>query len=371
MTYAGCGVNYKGLDAFKKLCRKRAEMTDRNASRFGITVEEETRGESVLILSGLKATVFGHVEEGLGTKNLVADAWARITGQGWYGPIAQDTVAMIVNDLATLGLQPITLAMQLAVANGDWFLDEARAVSLINGWGDACDLSGCVWVGGETPALKDIICPGAALLAGSACGIAAYPEIRINQDQINPGDVIIGLPSSGIHANGLTMARSIADQLPKGYETTLPSGIAYGEALLQPTYIYSSFMEHCLKHGVRIGYCANVTGHGFRKIMRAERELTYVIDWLPKRPEIFDFIMEHGPVALDEMFKTLNAGIGYVLIMSAAEWRKIEQMIKDGYQFISSLPYQPCRIGYVEEGPRRVVIEPENLEFAGETLSIR
>lgn len=265
MTYSGTGVNYENMDPFKIACQKRASSTAYNAERLGFKSLEWTRGESAFMLE-MNGQYFSHVEEGLGTKNLVADAMSKITGKSYYDQIAQDTVAMIVNDMITLGQLPVSLAMHLAVGDSSWFDDKQRTSDLIKGWGDACDLAGCIWSGGETPTLKDIIYPDASLLSGSAFGKF---KTNINPIRIKKGDAIVILESSGIHANGLTLARRIAEKIPKGYETLMSDGRMYGEALLDPTHIYCDFIETCADNGVDIHYAVNITGHGWRKLMRA------------------------------------------------------------------------------------------------------
>jgi phosphoribosylformylglycinamidine cyclo-ligase len=304
---------------------------------------------------------FSHVEEGLGTKNLVADAMAKITGKSYYNQVAQDTVAMIVNDMITLGNFPITLAMHLAVGSSDWFKNEKRVYDLIEGWGKACDQAGCIWAGGETPTLKDIIYPEASLLSGSAIGISKAYLDPINIDN---GDIIIFLEASGIHANGLTLARKIADKLPKGYETELSDGRMYGEALLDPTHIYCKFLEMCVNTGVNIHYAVNITGHGWRKLMRAQEPFSYVIEKLPKQLPIFDFIQEHGPVTDEESYGNLNMGAGFALFVPASEVKKIPIRISNKFRSFVA--------GYIEKSPvKRVVIKPKGLEYKSETLAVR
>ncbi len=125
-------------------------------------------------------------------------------------------------------------------------------------------------------------------------------------EKICHGDMIVLLESSGIHANGLTLARKIAqkwatpDNPFAGYLKVLPTGRTYGEALLDPTHIYVGFVEDCLNDGIDIHYAVNVTGHGWRKFMRATQPFTYVIDKLPEQHSVLDFIQEHGPVEVAE-----------------------------------------------------------------------
>src|SRR3990167_800714 len=264
MTYAGVGVDYGAMDPFKRLCQQAALSTAARLSGFGFSEVESSRGESVYLIE-TPDCYLAHVEEGLGTKNLVADAMKEITGKGYYDAVAQCAVAMIVNDMITLGALPVSVAMHLAVAESSWLEDPYRNMNLIEGWAGACILSGAVWSGGETPTLPDIIMPGAALLSGSALGIIRPKVSRIDPKNICHGDRIVILLSSGIHANGLTLCRRIAAKLPDGYAAPLSDGQMYGEALLAPTYIYVPVIRDLLAQGAPIHYAVNITGHGWRK----------------------------------------------------------------------------------------------------------
>jgi phosphoribosylformylglycinamidine cyclo-ligase len=364
MTYAGTGVNYEDMDPFKIACQKRASLTSRNVERLGVTSLEWTRGESAFMMelnSQFSFPTISHVEEGLGTKNLIADAMMRITGKSYYDQIAKDTIAMIVNDLLTLGNIPISLEMHLAVGASEWFNNQKRVDDLIQGWGDTCDEARCIWAGGETPTLKGIIYPEAALLSGSAVGvhIAHFDPTRI-QD----GDAIIIIESSGIHANGLTLAREIANKLPKGYETLLSDGRMYGDALLDPTHIYCSFLESCIRRGADIHYAVNITGHGWRKLMRAQQLFSYVIEKLPTQLPIFDFIQEQGPVDDMEAYGNFNMGAGFALFVPASKANDILLQYNDKFRCYFA--------GNVEKSPvKRVVIRPKGLEYKAETLAVR
>ncbi len=217
------------------------------------------------------------------------DAMYRLTGKSYYDQIAQDTVAAIVNDMITLGAIPVSLAMHLAVGISDWFNDKERCNDLILGWQKACTIARCRWGGGETPTLKGVVVPDTVLLSGSAWGVVK-PKERLITANIQRGDAIILIESSGIHANGLTLARKIAEKLPDGYLTNLDDGRTYGETLLDPTLIYVPLIEDCLNRGISIHYAVNITGHGWRKLMRATQSFTYIIEHLPKQLPIFDFL---------------------------------------------------------------------------------
>ncbi|MEK7638749.1 MAG: AIR synthase related protein [Patescibacteria group bacterium] len=369
MTYAGAGVNYDALDPFKRMAQLAARETAGNINRLNdgeFREFEPSRGESAYLIEAAKSYL-AHVEEGLGTKNLVADSMYTLTGKSYYDQIAQCTVAMIVNDLVTLGALPLSVAMHLAVGTSDWFNDEKRTDDLISGWKNACNLARCTWGGGETPTLKGVVVPEAVVLSGSAIGIVK-PKERLIKGNIQPGDLIILVGSSGIHANGLTLARKIAEKLPKGYLTKLSDGRSYGEALLDPTHIYVGLVEDCLNAGVDIHYAVNITGHGWRKLMRATQPFTYVIDTLPTQLPIFDFLQQHGPIDDTEAYGNLNMGAGFALYVPEADFRKVWNV---AYSYPTPRAFELLLAGHIENGAKKVVIRPKGIEYASETLAVR
>jgi phosphoribosylformylglycinamidine cyclo-ligase len=171
ITYAASGVDYGVLDPFKRRAQIAGRSTAAVLRRLGLSEVEMSRGESAYLVETADSFI-AHVEEGLGTKNLVADAMYRLVpGRSYYDHIAQDAVAMIVNDMITLGALPVAVAMHLGVGSSDWFNDENRAADLIDGWRKACELARCAWGGGETPTLNGVVERTTAVLAGSAIGI--------------------------------------------------------------------------------------------------------------------------------------------------------------------------------------------------------
>jgi len=371
MTYGGVGVDYDVMDRFKRLAQRAARETSKNIERLGWRVLLESYGESAFLIEPTDdvpyraAHVTAHVEEGLGTKNLVADAMHHLTGKSYYDHIAQDTVAMIVNDMITLGALPLSVAMHLAVGDSNWFADEKRCHDLVDGWKKACNLARCVWGSGETPTLKGVVVPGTVVLSGSAMGIVKPKERLITAKKIQHGDAIILIESSGIHANGLTMARKIADNLPNGYFTRLSDGRTYGETLLDPTHIYVPLIEECLNRRVAIHCAVNITGHGWRKLMRATQLFAYIVEVLPRQQPIFDFIQTHGPVSEREMYANFNMGAGFALYVPKADVDKVVYTAAlKGFKAINA--------GHVERSrEKKVVIKPKGLEYSGETLGVR
>jgi len=367
LTYAGVGVDYDAMDPFKRMCQEAAQKTTHNLARHDCVEVAGTRGESVYLVER-EDCYLAHVHEGLGTKNLVADALRIVKGKRWgYENIAQCTVAMIVNDMVTLGALPISVAMHLAVGNSEWFSDEERCQFLMEGWKRACELAHCTWGGGETPTLVGIVDPSTCELSGSALGIIE-PKTRLIQGNLEPGIVIMLIGSSGIHANGLTMARTIAEKAPYGYSTSLSDGRSYAEALLDPTIIYVPLIERCLESLVDIRYTVNITGHGWRKLMRHPWAFTYVIDAIPEPQPVFTFMQEQGPITDEEMYGNFNMGAGFALYVDERHITLVTEIAQE-------LDMTALRAGYVDEardGKKRVIIRPKNdLTYQEETLQVR
>jgi phosphoribosylformylglycinamidine cyclo-ligase len=318
LDYESAGVRYDTLDAFKRACQRAAATTVSALSAHGMSEPPGVRGESAYLIEA-PGEFLAHVEEGLGTKNLIADAMQRLTGRSFYHGIGVDTVATIANDLVTTGALPISIAMHAAVGDSDWFEDTRRAEDLARGFAEGCRMSGAVWGGGETPALKGIVEPGAIVLAGSAIGRIAPKCNRITGD-VRDGDAIVLLESSGVHTNGLTLCRAVADRLPDGYLTRLPHGGTYGEALLDPPSVLCvNFVAACQRAGLRLHYAAHITGHGWRKLMRLPEPFVYRITEVREPPAVFQFLMRAGPIELREAYATFNMGAGFAAYVSPAD----------------------------------------------------
>jgi phosphoribosylformylglycinamidine cyclo-ligase len=380
MTYAGSGVVYDDIDKFKLEAQEAALETAQGnpLKRLGFREVSESRGESVFLTVPVRKDPYraGHVNEGLGTKNIVSDGVYKFTGLARlaYYNIPQDTITMAINDMATLGIFPLSVHMHLAAGSSDWFKDGKRAKAIIDGWRDTCINARCVWGGGETPVLKGLIDPASFVISVSADGVTKAKHPRVESKRIRPGDAIMVAPSSGVHANGLTLCREIAERLSHGYQHLLyPSKIgtimggpsSFGEALLVPTPIYSTLVEDLLDAGVDIHYAVNITGHGWRKFMRAPQPLVYNIPILPPQPPVFKFIQEEGKVDDREMYGNFNMGAGFGLYINHRHIKMAEQVGKR---------FDLLHCGMVEapsDGRKRVLIGKDFLQFMGEELKVR
>lgn len=363
--YRDAGVDYEPLDAFKRLAQQTAQPTAFHLARFGFGEIAESRGESAYLIE----TPWGfiaHVDEGLGTKNVVADDVYALAGKSFANRFAQDTVASIVNDLAAVGAAPVSMTMHLAAGDGAWFRDAARIADLVRGWRDACTLARCAWGGGETAILKDIVIPGRIVLAGSGIGIVRPKERLLAGSRIEVGDAIVLIGSTGVHANGLTLARSLAAKLPRGYATPLADGRTYGEALLDPSRIYAPLVEDCQEAGIELHYGVHLTGHGWRKLMRAVRPFTYRIERVPEPQPVFRLIQETARFDDATMYATFNMGAGFALMAPEQEVERIAEVARH-------LAMSALHAGTVEggKGERVVRILPKGIVFDASSLCLR
>lgn len=363
ITYSQSGVNYEEIDPIKKLAQQAGLHTSKNLLHHGFSEITDSRGESAYVWK--QGNVYmASVIEGLGTKNLVADEMRKITGKTYYENIGHDTVAAIINDLVSVGALPLVIHAYWAVGDSSFLKDLERMKDLIHGWKSACDISGAAWGGGETPTYKGIIHPQTIDLGGSAVGIIKNEKSLITDRRLKAGDRILLLKSSGINVNGLSLARVVAQKLPKRYATKLSKGKMFGEELLTKTNIYAKLVQDLLKAGINIHYISNITGHGLRKIMRAKQKFTYILDKIFEPQEIFLFIQMHAGLSDEEMYGTFNMGMDYALFIP-------EKDVKKSMSIINKNTFESIDAGYLEKGEKHVVINPKNITFKGDTLNLR
>lgn len=362
-NYKNSGVDYNVLDTIKRLAQMEALSTKISLKSGSFSDVEKSRGESAYVIEGQNC-YFAFVTEGLGTKNLVADEMQKITGKSYYQNIAFDTVAAIINDLITVGAKPLSVLAYWAVGDSVWFGQKKRSEDLITGWKRACNFAQVSWGGGETPTLSGVVNPSTIDLAGSAWGIITPKKRLVLGDKLTDGDTIIIFESSGIHANGLTLARKLVTKLPDGYATKLPSGAMYGEELLKPTIIYSNLVQDLIDNNVEIHYMVNITGHGWCKLMRATKELSYVIDKVPDVSEIFAFLKEKSGLSDREMYATFNMGAGFAVFIGKHDEKEVLNIAKKH-------KIKAWIAGYVNKGAKQVYIKPVKIVYKRTELGIR
>jgi phosphoribosylformylglycinamidine cyclo-ligase len=363
LSYAQAGVNYDLIDPLKIAAQRAAQATGAHLQSHGFSEVAASRGESAYVVD-VGPFYLASIVECLGSKALVADEMQALTGKSYYAGIAQDTIAMAINDLITVGATPLVVQAYWAAGGSDWFADTQRAQALVEGWKRACDVCAVAWGGGETPALAGIVAEGRIDLAASCTGIIK-PKTRLSVgDQLAPGNAIVLLASSGIHANGLSLARKLLERLPQGYRTPVAPGLNYGEALLAPTALYSPVTEALHQAGITPTYCANITGHGWRKLLRHPAQHTYRITQLPEVPAVLKFIQHHAGHSDHEAYSTLNMGAGFALFVPAQDAQKtVEVAQAQGIQAVHA--------GQVEAGRKQLLIDPLGLVFGDDALQLR
>jgi phosphoribosylformylglycinamidine cyclo-ligase len=361
IDYASAGVDYHKVDDLKVRAQVAARATAVNLARHGATEIEASRGESAYVTE-VGGVLIASITECLGTKALIADSVREITGRTHYDTIAQDTIA--INDLITVGATPISVHAYWSAGGSDWFSDLQRMEDLVRGWQAACNVCGVSWGGGETPALAGVVEKGRIDLAASCVGIVKSRDRLTLGAQLGAGDAIVLLASSGIHSNGVSISRKLVERLPKGYATPIDDGRLFGEALLDPTILYVPVTEALFDAGIVPHYCVNVTGHGWRKLMRHNAQLTYRIDNLPPVPPVLKFLQREAHLDDHEAYGSFNMGAGFALFVPDAQ-------VADVIRIAKGAGVDALVAGHVEAGPRRVVIEPLGFEYGSEELKLR
>ena len=363
LSYRQAGVDYDLIDPLKVSAQRAAASTAAQLAAHGLREVAESRGESAYVVD-VGPFYLASIVECLGSKALVADEMARLTGRSYYDAIAQDTLAMAINDLITVGATPLVVQAYWAAGGSEWFGDAARAQALVEGWKRACERCQVAWGGGETPALAGIVEAGRIDLAASCTGLVQPKQRLTLGERLGPGDAIVLLASSGIHANGLSLARKLVERLPLGYLTPVQPGLSYGEALLAPTLLYSPVTEALYRAGVTPHYASNITGHGWRKLLRHPKPLRYRVHTLPAVPPVLGFIQQHARQDDHEAYGTLNMGAGFALFVPAEQAQRTIEVAKD--QGVAA-----TLAGRVEAGEKELLIEPIGVRFAADDLQLR
>lgn len=306
LSYKDAGVDIAGADAFVKNVAALAKATHTS----GVVPQgSEYAGLFRPSLQGLRDPMLAATCDGVGTKLMIARDCQSYRGLG------QDLVGMNVNDLLPSGAQPLFFLDYIATGK----LDPEAMQSVVAGIADACRLAGCALLGGETAEMPGVYAPGDFDLAGFAVGLvdgARLPDPK----SVAVGDVVLALPSTGVHSNGLSLARKALLERGKlrldAHIETL--GGTLGETLLVPTAIY--VREVLALHTLgAVKASAHITGGGITgratRLLQAGQRLrmaqkTYDI------PPIFELIAKSGNVDMEEMRRTFNMGLGFLAVVS-------------------------------------------------------
>jgi len=352
-------VDYSKLDPVKKAAIEKFSPSLNAPERLGFSIVPQTLGESAIALDVPSKDYFlAFNVEGLGTKNMIADSMSKDSrGKGlkYYEGVGIDTVAMNTNDLSSIGASPIVYGDIISSGDSGWFSEE-KAQALLEGYRKASEKLGMAIPCGETPTLKGIVSPETLDLCGAALGVIKPREHLTFGQNLDAGDVIFGIESSGVHANGISLIRKIAEQLPEGYFTELPeSGKLLGEEILKPTALYSGIVEKILEN-CEVHYFSPITGHGWKKIMRCRKEFSYSIDFVPEPSDLFKFLQERASLPDSEAYYTWNMGVGYAVIAPEESSSAIKKAC-------TSEGLNCWRLGKVVEGKKKVELKPKGIVF--------
>ncbi|MDD8021077.1 MAG: phosphoribosylformylglycinamidine cyclo-ligase [Acidobacteriota bacterium] len=330
LTYKKAGVNIDVANDFVKKLKPLVSMTQRtevlgSIGGFG--------GLFAPRLKGMKKPVLVASTDGVGTKLMIADLLKK------YNTIGIDLVAMNVDDVVALGAEPLFFLDYIACGR----LDKNQLLQVVKGIARGCRQANCALIGGETAELPGLYEPGKWDLAGFCVGLVDAGKI-IDGQRCRPGDKVIGLASSGLHSNGYSLARRVFTEKELKGE--------WGRQLLKPTKIYTPVVLQALKK-IEIKSLAHITGGGFYD--NIPRVIPDGLQVRIKRgswpvPRLFKEIQRRGEIADKEMFRTLNMGIGMVVVVGGKE-------AAADVKLFEKLGEKAWIIGKLVRGPHEVVIE--------------
>jgi phosphoribosylformylglycinamidine cyclo-ligase len=304
-AYRGSGVDTEEAEAGLDRLVKRITRTWPPPGKTGAVQLPIGYFANVIDIGGLGLAIS---TDGVGSKTILAERMNR------YDTIGIDCVAMNVNDLICVGARPLSLVDYIAVERADAEMLDAIAIGLTEGAEEA----GISISGGEIAQLEDGV--RGFDLAGTAVGTVALDKILTGR-HAEPGDSIIGIASSGIHSNGLSLARRafFKRERPLPLDHPMPgTGVPLGEELLRPTLIYVREVMEILERVPDVKALINVTGDGLLNLNRVDNaRIGFRLDTLPEVPEIFKQIEEYGQVSRGEMFEVYNMGVGFCVIVAA------------------------------------------------------
>jgi phosphoribosylformylglycinamidine cyclo-ligase len=305
LTYAAAGVS---IDAGDELVRRIKPLAERTRIP-GVLAGIGGFGALFQVPPGYREPVLVTGTDGVGTKLKLAFAMNR------HDTIGQDLVAMSVNDILVQGATPLFFLDYFACSR----LDVDVAEQVVGGVARGCELAGCALIGGETAEMPGMYEAGEYDLAGFAVGVAEKADL-VDGSSIVAGDTVLGLASSGPHSNGYSLIRRIVQQCGAQYSDRF-DGATLGERLLAPTRIYCRAVLAVMR-AFRLKGMAHITGGGLvenvpRVLPDAVQAVLDRRAW--PRPAVFDWLQQQGRVEDAEMHRVFNCGVGYVVVVDAAE----------------------------------------------------
>jgi phosphoribosylformylglycinamidine cyclo-ligase len=331
LTYAQAGVDIDAgnamVDAIKPLVRStRRPGADAEIGGFGGLFDLKAAGFSDPILVA--------ANDGVGTKVKIA------IESGRHSTIGIDLVAMCVNDLVVQGAEPLLFLDYYATGK----LDPKAGVEIVRGIAEGCRQAGCALIGGETAEMPGMYAGNDYDLAGFAVGAAERGTLLPRADLV-AGDVVLGLPSSGVHSNGYSLVRRIVALSGLSWEAPAPfaPGETLAEALLTPTRIYVKSLLQALKAAPGIKALAHITGGGFPdnipRVLPDDLGVSLDLSAIPV-PPVFGWLAQAGGVAEREMLRTFNCGIGMIAVAEAAQAEAVMAALTEAGE-------RPVRLGEV------------------------
>jgi phosphoribosylformylglycinamidine cyclo-ligase len=298
-AYESAGVSQGAADAAVGALLRSLERID--TGKPSRVVPLPGHYASVLRIDGQRGIAFG--ADGVGTKTVLAERLGR------FETIGIDLIAMNVNDLICVGAEPIALVDTILCRDADPEVIGAIGEGLRSG----AEQAGIEIPGGEIAQVGDVV--SGWELSGSSIGLVDLDRI-VTGEAIAPGDALIGVPSSGLHSNGYTLARKALAELPLDDERL---GRPLGETLLEPTAIYVRAVLELLGSGAEVRGLAHITGDGLNNLLRLSRAVGYALERALPVPPVFKLIAEQGGVDEEEMYEVFNMGLGFVVVVPEAE----------------------------------------------------
>jgi phosphoribosylformylglycinamidine cyclo-ligase len=268
--------------------------------------------------------------DGVGTKLLLAEQLGR------FDTVGIDCVAMNVNDVICVGAEPLAMLDYIAIDRADPAVCEEVGAGLARG----AELAGIEIPGGELAQLGEMV--HGVDLSGACFGTVALAEI-VDGSAVRPGDPVIGLPSSGLHSNGYTLARSALKGLALDADPDGRLGRPLGDVLLEPTEIYVKPVLELLRSAVEVRGLAHVTSGGLGNLLRLDAEVGYEIDDPLPLPPVFDLIREGSGASIEEMHDVFNMGCGFCVVVAATDEEAALGLLRAHYP-------EAKRIGRAVEG---------------------
>lgn len=320
-TYQASGIDNERADLGLKRIVDRVKQTWPQANEPGALQLDIGHYASVIDAGGIGLAI---ATDGIGSKAIIAQMVDR------YDTVGIDCVAMNVNDLICVGATPLSMVDYIAVQEAHPNLLDDLSKGLCAG----AEMANISISGGETAQLPSVITgykEGFGFdLAGTAVGTVPLDQLIVGRE-IEPGDTIVGIESSGIHSNGLTLARHIFfEQHNYTVETRLPElRQPLGEELLEPTHIYVREALAVISSDIALKALIHITGDGFLNLSRVDAAVGFVIDQLPPVPPIFTLMQQLGRVSDEEMFRVFNMGVGFCMIVPALDAERVMSIVKE------------------------------------------